>query len=171
MGRVLMRRLRAAVVLALGLGIGTPAPAQEADPEAGKMNFVGSGWQVQCNNTGTALDCMVLQRITSAEGALIAALAVRAGDATGSALTIQLPLGILVSAPVIMQVDGGVKKSFAIRTCLAAGCVLEAEVPALLLDEMKGGTSLLLSFQSLDAQPISLDIPLNGFALAVERLD
>jgi invasion protein IalB len=165
-----MRPAVAAAALALMLGLGG-VHAQEAAAPADQVKFAGSGWQVQCNNDGTALACMVLQRITSTEGALVAAVAVRAaGEPPLTTETIQLPLGIRVSAPVTVQVDKGVIKSFAIRTCLAAGCVVDAEVPALLLEEMKGGTLLRLAFQSIEAKPISLDIPLAGFDVALERL-
>jgi invasion protein IalB len=167
-GRVLIRSLAAM----LAMFVLSPVFAQEtetAPPE--QVNFAGSGWQVQCDNSGTALACMVIQRISSTQGAVVAAVAVRlVGEPAATNITIQLPLGILVSAPVTVQVDSGVVKGFAIRTCVAAGCVVEAEVPALLLEEMKGGTTLRLGFQSIEEQPVSLDIPLTGFALALERL-
>jgi invasion protein IalB len=165
-----MRGAVAALVLGLAAGA-TGAGAQETAPAAEPMKFAGSGWQVQCDNDGTALACMVIQRIANADGALVAAVAVRAAaELPSTSVTIQLPLGILVSAPVTFQVDQGVIKSFPIQTCVAAGCVVNADVPALLLDDMRGGTSLRLAFQNLDGQPISLDIPLMGFAVALDRL-
>ncbi len=150
------------------LGLTVPAAAQETPAQP---SFAGTGWQVQCNNDGTALACAVVQQIARSDnGAVVAAVSVRNPDGGTPQLTVQLPLGIRVSAPVSLTVDSGTPATFALDTCLQTGCFIATAAPDTLIAAMQAGTGLTLAFESVDRQPITLGIPLAGFALAYEKL-
>lgn len=134
--------------------------------------FSGSGWQVQCANNGTDLDCAIVQQIVRADAwVAVAALTLRLPAETGvPVMMVQLPLGIAVTAPVTLQVDDGVTESVSLQTCTVAGCFAGLQVPEPLLAGMQSGTQLLLGFQGGDEQPVIMAVPLAGFTIAYGKL-
>jgi invasion protein IalB len=151
----------------MGSAAGSVAQEAEAVPA-----FSGSGWQVQCGNDGTGLDCSVVQQIARTDtGGPVAALTLRLPAETGvPVLMVQLPLGIQVTAPVTLQVDGGGAENISLQTCTVAGCFAGTQISETLLARLKDGAQLIMGFQRADGQAVTMTIPLAGFTLAYQKL-
>jgi invasion protein IalB len=145
-----------------------PATAQAPKPPA----ETAPGWRVECANDGKALDCRAMQEIVQQENRqLVAALVVRVPAETKKpVIMIQLPLGILVSAPIGLHVDPGPSENYAVQTCTAAGCFVGAALGDAMLSAMRAGKQLQISFQNTDKRSVTVPMPLSGFAVAYDKL-
>lgn len=177
--------VKAAVVAALAaFGFaGTPtsgpplvgaARAFAADPPAGAAApaFNGSGWRVECGNDGKVLDCQVGMRVTQREGGppLLGLTLKMMGAPAKPLLLVHLPLGILVNEPAVLKVDDGDGVSIGVETCRADGCFGSVTVSDGFLVAMRKGKQLMVAFKTLDKQSATLNVPLSGFGIAIDRL-
>ncbi len=151
------------------------AGAQNATPPpAGQVNI--SGWRVECDSKGTALNCRVTdQAVQTGTGLVIAALGISlAADTKKPVLTLQLPLGLAVADPVTLSSDGATQ-SYALITCDRAGCFARAPISEALLEKMRGAKQpLRIVYNVINAtlakQSITLALPLDGFDASLTKI-
>lgn len=170
----------AALVLAAGCGMATaqqappaaapqpapplaqPAPAQAAPPPA--------AWRLECMGDGKTLECQAQQSLVNRDdGKLVVLVSVRLPPKAQATMMLQLPLGLNVAEPVQIAVDKGLPEKLSVQTCTNAGCFAGMPLDDKFLLAMRTGTSLKITVQDGAKNPIALDIPLLGFAIAFEK--
>ena len=85
-------------------------------------------------------------------------------------MMVQMPLGVIVSEAVEVIVDDGKPEKFNIQTCNQQGCFVGTPVADTLLAAMRSGTRLRIVFQNGNKQPVTVTMPLAGFALAYDKV-
>jgi invasion protein IalB len=159
---------RCRLTIAIGLCcIAASAAAQEANVPANRSN-----WRVECANSGKALDCRAYVNIVERNThQTITSLIVRySAETRKPVLMVQVPLGILVSEPVSLQVDDGKPENTRVQTCTKAGCFAGEPVPDDMIAAMHGGKQFKVVFYNIKKQPVTVTIPLAGFALAYDKI-
>lgn len=135
-----------------------------------------SGWRVECDSQGTALNCRATDQATqSGTGLVIAALGVAiASDTKRPVLTLQLPLGLAVTDPVTLSADTATQP-YSLITCDRAGCFARAPIGDALLEKLRSG-KLPLRVQynvinsTLAKQTVTLTLPLDGFSASLDKI-
>ena len=144
-----------------------PAPAQQSAAQV-----TGTGWRVDCNNNGKALDCRAYSEAAQGEKRqVISSLSVRyAAEAKKPVIIVQVPLGILVSEPVSVGVDGDAAERIVIETRTLAGCFAGSAVTDALIAKMRTGKEVKIVFDNTYRQPLTVTMPLAGFAVAYDKV-
>ena len=152
-------------------GAQTTAPA--VPPATPQISI--SGWKVECDSQGTALNCRVTNRAADNTGFVIAALGVAiATDTKKPVLTLQLPLGLAVTDPVTVTNDT-VSQPYSLVTCDRAGCFARAPISDALLEKMSTGKlPVRISYNivgpTLVKQTVTLTLPIDGFAASLNKI-
>jgi invasion protein IalB len=169
-----MKIIAAALVLCAAAM--SPALAQTAAPAAGTPQIAITGWRVECDSQGTALNCRVTDQVThSGTGGLIGGLNVAlAPDTKKPVLTLQLPLGLAVSDPVTLSSDGA-SQAYNLITCDRQGCYARAPIDDALLVKMRSDKQQLrINYNIINAalakQTVTLNIGLDGFDAALTKI-
>ncbi len=151
-----------------------PAPPASTPPvstpsAAAAQDGVGA-WRVDCGGDGKTLDCRAFQQLVTREtNQLVAQAVARLGPDKQPLLALQLPLGISVSEPVVIRVDGGREDKAPLQTCTNTGCFVSLPLKDPLLASMRTGAQLKLSLQDTNKRTVNIDLPLLGFALAFDK--
>ena len=151
------------VALAALLSFHQASQAQDATPPA---------WRVECGGDGKVLDCRaLLQMVNREDKQTVALLTVRVPpDSKTPTLLIQLPLGMSLVEPVQLRIDGGPVEKQSVQTCTAVGCFVGMPLADKFLASMRSGTTLKLIFQDTNKRSITIDVPLLGFGLALDKI-
>ena len=153
----------AAVLSLAALMLAAPAPAQEGV----------AAWRVECTGDGKVLDCRAIQQLFHRESRqlLLMVLARRGPDAktAPAQLTIQLPLGLNLTEPVLLRVDNGPPEKQPIQTCTNIGCFVSMTTSPQLLSAMRSGQELKITVYDGNKKPIEMSLPLLGFGLAFDK--
>jgi invasion protein IalB len=170
-----MKIVSAFIILFGALAQAAGAQTAPTVPAAPAPQIAISGWKVECDSQGTALNCRVTNRAAENSGFVIAALGVAlAADTKKPVLTLQLPLGLAVTDPVTL-VDDTVSQAYSLVTCDRAGCFARAPISDALLDKMTTGKlPLRLSYNivgpTLVKQTVTLTLPIDGFAASLNKI-
>lgn len=115
----------------------------------GERCFVGSDLRTEC-------------------GPLFAAVLIETARGSKEILRVTLPTSVNTAHGVRIAIDqvNPVTRPFA--SCPANGCMADYEAGAELVDRLKQGHALTLSAVNSDNSPISLSLPLAGFAAAYD---
>jgi invasion protein IalB len=151
-----------AAALASLLGHG-PAAAQDPAPAA---------WRVECTGDGKTLECRALQSLVNREDnkQLVALISVRTpSDTKTPVMMLQLPLGLNLAEPVHIQVDNGPVEKQQVQTCTNNGCFVGMQLNDKMVAALRAGTLLKIAMQDSNKRSISLDVPLLGFSLALDK--
>jgi invasion protein IalB len=150
------------LIFAAAIAFGPPAQAQEAAPNA---------WRVECSGDGKTLDCRALQQMfNQADKQLVVQLAARiAPDTKAPALALQLPLGINLAEPIQIKVDDGTAEKVPVQTCTAAGCFVTLPLKDPLMAAMRTGKTLRITVYDSTKRAITIEVPLLGFGLAFDK--
>ena len=118
----------------VGLAVVTSAPAHAQD----------AAWRVECTGDGKTLDCRAVQQLIHRETrqSLLLIMARRATDPKAAALTLVLPLGLNLTAPVQLRVDGNKPEDHPIQTCTNTGCFVALTASPNLVQAMRTGKQL-----------------------------
>ncbi len=158
------------------------AAETEQEPQKNKQQAASGTarpWNVRCNDVPkadseeTTKYCQIVQRLNEQEtGKRFAEFLIGyPEDAEGEARGIViLPLGVLLSAGVKMQIDEGRVYQFDYRYCTDIGCVSVVKLSDGIIDEMKKGAKASISFLSAKGQQVNLPITLEGFSKALSEL-
>lgn len=148
-----------------------PAPAPPGPQVAGAS---ASGWTTSCSSLSRqgSQDCTISQSVQLARtGQVVARVSVRVpGDTRAAALLIELPLGLYLPAGVRVQIDEGKPADLPFQTCQAQGCMVLAPIEAEMLAALKAGQQMSLAAQLAGREPLSLSLPLEGFAPSFDRV-
>ena len=162
------RRQRASLRVAAALVFAVLIAAQNSTGVAAQDV---AAWRVECAGDGKTLDCRAVQQLFQRETRqLVLAILVRkAPDPKAAAITIQLPLGLSLTDPVVMKVDNGQPERQPIQTCTNVGCFVTFTANDKLVAAMRTGTELKVTLQDANKKAIDLSVPLLGFALAFDK--
>ena len=101
---------------------------------------------------------------------LVALISVRTpSDTKTPVMMLQLPLGLNLAEPVQIQVDNGPVEKQQVQTCTNNGCFVGLQINDKMVAALRGGTLLKITMQDSNKRPISLDVPLLGFGLALDK--
>lgn len=78
--------------------------------------------------------------------------------------TFVVPLGVNISVPLAIMVDGKLMGKLQINTCNALGCFSQIKTPQVVLDASSVGSLLQVQGASASGSPVVLTMPLRGFA-------
>ena len=164
-------------VYAAGIALALSAPAAAVAQTQTKQSSVpvtGTGWRVECNsagNAGKALNCRAYIDIEqSKKRGVIAALSIQyVAQVKKPVMLVQLPLGILVTEKVAVSVDGGEPQRIVIKTCTRAGCLAGSTIADAMIEKMRAGKMIKIVFFNINDQPITVTMPLAGFAAAYDK--
>ena len=92
-----------------------------------------------------------------------------AADPKVGLVTIQLPLGLNLTEPILIKVDNGQPERQPIQTCTNIGCFVVFTASDKLVTAMRGGTDLKLTVYDTNKKPIEISLPLLGFGLAFDK--
>lgn len=148
------------------------APSPPGHDAQGSM-YSTTGWQVVCTNTGKELACQSIQRVTvagdSQQPVVTVAVELAAGTRTPT-VAVQVPLGFLLTAPLTLRVDDQPSLSVPVQTCLKDGCSGSVALPEAMVAAARGGKQLSLSYTTLNNGNMVFALPLEGFALAYDKV-
>ncbi len=156
----------------------TDATAKVAD-NAEANPATSNPWSIRCNQIAkpeseeTTEFCQIAQRLNEQESGkrfaefLIGYPAETKGEARGIVI---LPLGVLLSPGVKMQIDDGKMYQFDYRYCTDIGCVSVIKLTNETIEEMKQGNKAAIQFVSAKGLQINLPITLSGFTKAITDL-
>src|SRR5580692_1435128 len=98
--------------------LASSAAIAQTPPPSSAGQIVISGWRVECDSQGTALNCRVTDQATqTGSNLVIAALGIAiATDTKKPILTLQLPLGLAVTDPVTVSSDT-MSQPYSLVTC------------------------------------------------------
>jgi invasion protein IalB len=159
---MIWRSMAMAAALTSLLGHG-PAEAQEPAPAA---------WRVECTGDGKTLECRALQSLVNREDnkQLVALISVRTpSDTKTPVMMLQLPLGLNLAEPVQLKVDDGPVEKQQVQTCTNNGCFVGMQLNDKMVAALRAGTLLKITMQDSNKRSISLDVPLLGFSLALDK--
>ncbi|HEY3639843.1 MAG TPA: invasion associated locus B family protein [Xanthobacteraceae bacterium] len=158
------RHLAASMVLA-----GAIALMQAGQPRAQAAQGPAA-WRVECIGDGKTLECRAIQQIVNPNRQLIAQVQVRyAPEAKAAVMSIQLPLGLNLTEPVLIKVDNGPPERQPIQTCDNNGCLASLTMNDKFLASLRTGADLKLTVQDASKKPIEMSLPLLGFGIAYDK--
>ena len=163
-------RRSAALAVAVSLAASfVPGPAVLSAQPAKSPGV--AAWRVECGGDGKQLDCRALQQIFQRDTRqLVASVAVRyAPAAKTTTMTMQLPLGLNLTEPILVKVDGGQPERQSIQTCTNEGCFVVMTVNDKFLATMRTGRELKVTMQDASKKPVEVSLPLLGFGLAYDK--
>jgi invasion protein IalB len=154
-----VRHWIAAAVLVLAGA--SAAPAQDV-----------AAWRVECTGDGKTLDCRAVQQLFQRETRqlVLSVLARKAPDPKAALIQIQMPLGLNLTEPIQIKVDNGAAEKHPIQTCTNTGCFASLTANERLVNAMRGGSDLKITFQDANKKPVELAVPLLGFGIAFDKV-
>ncbi|WGS23944.1 MULTISPECIES: invasion associated locus B family protein [unclassified Bradyrhizobium] len=150
-----------------------PAPAPAA-PHADAAPANNPGWVARCTSASrdAPLECAMEQTaVLSKTGQLVVLVNIRVpGDTRTPVALIQLPLGLNLPVGARLQIDDGKTADVAIQTCEARGCYVNTPIAADILNALRSGKQLKVSFQNLAKETITIPMSLTDFAAVYDKI-
>lgn len=130
-----------------------------------------AAWRVECTGDGKTLDCRAVQQLYQRDTRqLVISLLVRKGsDPKGAHMTIQLPLGLNLTEPILLKVDNGPAEKSPIQTCTNIGCFVSMNANDKLVAAMRSGHEIKITVYDASKKPIEMSVPLLGFGIAFDK--
>jgi invasion protein IalB len=142
-------------------------PQQSAEPPP-------TGWITQCTKEGQQKDrdCKIEQTIIlkKTQQRILSVIVRVPAESPNPAMMIHLPLGFFLPNGVSLQLDQEVSLNLNVQTCDANGCYCGTPISENMLVAMKTGNRMMVSFQSLAKETVSIPVPLAGFAIAYQKV-
>jgi len=183
----------ASIVLVLAVGMSGPGHAQQgkakAAPRAAPTPAMPStgqaetppanapalpGWIARCTSASrdAPLECAIEQTaVLTKTGQTVVLVSIRVpGDSHMPVALLQLPLGINLPAGAKFAVDDGNAVDLQIQTCENRGCFASTPIAPQLMNALKTGKQLNVSFQTLAKETIAIPMPLTDFAAAYDKI-
>jgi len=144
-------------------------PAPEVDESADVEVFGDWGKRCQVLQTSGEELCLIFQRLRLKENNQTV-LYVTFGYppvGRGPVMVVTTPLGVSLTAGVQLQVDGqGESQQVAYNVCVQDGCRASLVVGDALLQAMRAGEKLNVTFANAQNRSLGLEVSLNGFSEA-----
>lgn len=181
-------RLATGMVLFAALGAAasaqttSPAPAARASAaptttqQVPQAQISISGWRLQCDSSGGALQCALLDQVTARGGGAISTISItRPADAAAPSALVQVPLGIALADGIRLGFENGAVQTLSVFTCNRNGCFARAPLGEPTLAAMRAAKlPLRIAYESLAdngaKQTVTITLALDGFAAAYDRL-
>ena len=168
------RKLKFIILGTFVLAIAGAVMASFVSPVA-SQDEQASNWVKRCNELKEGektAHCEIFQRLIVKEsGQRIAEFAIGfPKDKQGARGVMILPLGMLLTEGVKMQVDEGQAFRFDVRYCTANGCFAFLTMGDPVLNMLKKGDTANISFKTLDGKDFSLSMSLKGFSKSLEGI-
>lgn len=147
--------------------------------EMGDGSYIGNthgDWELVCVENPEGDDpCQMYQLLRDGEGnatAEITMFPLPPGQEAAAGATILTPLETLLTAQLIMQVDGGSAKRYPFTFCTVVGCIARVGFTAEEVDAFRRGAEAVWQVVPVAApdQPIDLTMSLAGFTAAFNEL-
>lgn len=175
-----MRNSCLRVFLFTGIGAAmacAPAAAQTQTTQVSPSAYSISGWRVECSSQNNALACQLVDQVTArANNGVIAGVSVmQAGAAKTPTIVVQVPLGTALDEPIRLGLNGGAEQELTFVSCYNSGCFARGTLSDAMLTQMRDTKQTLsLSYAALNGtmnkQSIRITLPLDGFAVAYDKL-
>ena len=153
------------------------APAQSQTTQIAPSAYSISGWRLECSSQSNALSCQVVDQVVArSNNAVITGISiVQAGPAKTRTIVVQLPLGVALDQPVRVGFNAGPEQMLPFVSCYNNGCFARATLGDALFAQMRSAKQpLSVSYANLDGslnkQNIRVTLPLDGFAVAYDKL-
>jgi invasion protein IalB len=91
-------------------------------------------------------------------------------DAKTPIMLLGLPLGTYLPAGVSLQFGKEAAKPLPIQSCDRSGCLAEYAVTDAEIDAMLKGADVTISIQNQQQQPVTVTVPVAGFAEAYAKI-
>ncbi|MDP5216165.1 invasion associated locus B family protein [Ruegeria sp. 2205SS24-7] len=134
-------------------------------------------WTLACIKTEAETDpCSLLQVMNGPDGQPMAEMSLFRIENSGAAIagaTIIVPLETLLTAPLVISVDGAPGKRYNYTLCNPVGCVAQIGLTQADIDAMKKGTEATISLVPAPApdQKIDIKMSLKGFTAGFNAVD
>jgi invasion protein IalB len=150
----------------------TPQPQPAAPAESGAAPQ--PGWVVRCVSPSrdAPLECAMEETaVLTKTGQVVVMVNIRvAGDTHAPILLVQLPLGLNLPAGAKVQVDDGKPADLQIQTCENRGCYASTPLATDILNALRSGKQLKVSFQNMNNESLAIPMPLADFAAAYDKI-
>ena len=167
----------AAAILTAGIALqGAPAAFAQSAPQGKPAEAAGESaarlWSVSCADTANGGQCQMVQTLAMKDtGKRLLTIAIQKQEKEKHPrIIVGLPHGVYFPAGVNVAVDDGAKTKVTVETSDANGAYAVAEIEDKLLDALRKGTQLKVSFESSKRQELVVPVSLKGFADAYQRV-
>lgn len=158
-------------------GAGAPgvAAGDPAAPEVREIVRESHGdWQIRCAPDGE--ECFMYQLVLDPEENPVAEFSLvrlPEGAEAAAGATVVTPLGTLLTAGLVLQVDSGEARQYPFSWCVQIGCFSRFGFDDASVAAMKRGSTAQMRLASIAApeQPLTLDVSLSGFTAAFDSLE
>lgn len=149
-------------------------------PDGDGDSYIGNthgDWEMVCVRLADEPDpCQMYQLLRDAEGnatAEITMFPLPPGQEAAAGATILTPLETLLTAQLVMQVDGGAAKRYPFTFCTAIGCIARVGFTAEEVESFRRGATATWSLVPVAApdQVVELNMSLIGFTAAFAELN
>jgi len=144
-----------------------PAAVPQPVPEAFEK------WSLRCfQDAKGAQSCRIetVVREQNNRPQLVVSVRPPSAENQPSVATVTPPWGILLARGIDMQVDAQPALRVAVRTCLPTGCLADFSLIDVMAAQWQKGTVLKLTMAAANGQPLTIEVPLAGYAKAYARL-
>ena len=150
-------------------------PSQTADDLATRVKVgTNPNWVTRCvsDSRKSPLECSMEETLVLTNtGQLVAAVAVKIkSDAEKPLMAIRVPAGISLQAGVNLQIDESKPEPVLLKTCDVQGCYGEMQLNSNQVETLKKGKQLRIAFKNLANSNVSLVLPLDNFANALQKI-
>ena len=159
---------RVAVTIAMCVALALPANAQD---EADLQTF--GDWQILCDPMDEGEQCALSQYVVAEdrdEVRLNAFFFYPPEDSETLLLSILVPLNVILTRRLGMQIDDEGHQQFDFIRCSDAGCLVSIEVDGSLRTAFQNGNEALFVFFFEDTEGVGVPVSLNGITDGLEAL-
>ncbi|MGE0661221.1 MAG: invasion associated locus B family protein [Geminicoccaceae bacterium] len=146
-----------------------PRPAAVPQP----VPEVFDKWSLRCyQDAKGAQSCRIETIVREQNNRPQLAVTVRPPQADNqpSIATVTPPWGILLARGIDMQIDAQPALRIGVRTCLPTGCLADFSLIDVMAAQWQKGTTLKLTMAAADGKPLTIEVPMAGYAKAYARL-
>ena len=155
-----------------------PAPKTQETAEVGEtyLSQAIESWEVRCVKMADGSDpCQLYQLLKDAQGTSVAEISMFALPESGQAVagaTVIAPLETLLTANLLIAIDGSKAKIYPFTFCASLGCIARVGFTAEELAQFKKGAKAVMTIVPAAApdQKVELDISLKGFTAGFEAV-
>lgn len=165
--------------LNMGTEAGAPvAPLTQETAEVGQTYTLAAFelWEQRCTKMEDGSDpCQLYQLLKDKDGnnvAEISMFALPAGGQAAAGATIIAPLETLLTANLLLAIDGTKPKIYPFTFCAQIGCIARVGFTAAEVDQFKKGAKATMTIVPAAApdQKVDLDLSLNGFTAGYDAV-
>lgn len=152
--------------------MGTQQVGAQSDAQGGIAG--GANWVVNCGETtqNAKAQCRMAQNIVVEKSGqrLLTVIVESKGASQQPALVLALPHGLFLPAGASIQVDEGEALALPVQTSDAQGAYAGTALSANIVEALKKGGTLKVTFQTAQRQPVTVPVTLIGFSAAYQKL-